>query len=1040
MRRRKILFSLLAAMMPMVGWCADGDTFKVNSAEGKEMLFTVISEDEKTCKITGITDKISATGSLAIPSEANGYRVTTIARGAFSGARYLEEITLPDGLTSIESEAFGICNALKEMVIPETVTHFGWSVFNGCSSLKSVNILPTWTRIPEYSFIGCSSLEGIEIPNSITSIGEAAFRGCKSLKYLFLPANVTKMEADVFAGCSGLESIVVEDGNPTYDSRDNCNALIETAKASLLYGCKNTVIPSGIKSIGEYAFYQNESITSISIPSGVQAIVTYAFQECTNLKEIEIPATMIQIYKKAFSGCTSLTSVKCYNKTPPSLQAANVFENINSDATLYVRPGCKDTYAQMVGWNVFKNIVEMDDAAEWYDGDYFTATIANGVQVTAVVQDALSKTCWLQGNYDSPAIPSSYTGSLNIPSEVNGFTVVGLGQCTLCNCPGVTSVNIPGTVTNIENYSIYYCSSLTAINISASVKSIGSSAIGYLPALTSLTIEPGNPVYDSRDNCNAIIETATNRLIKGCSATTIPLTVNSIGSDAFNGASADKFTVPSNVVNIDDYAFRLSQFSHITLAEGVKEIRDYVFLGSSIKSIDLPTSLTKIGRCAFENCSQLQSITIPEGITSIEQETFNGCRALKDVTIPGSVTSIGSGAFDGCIALEEITIPEGITSIEQETFNGCRALKDVTIPGSVTSIGSGAFGRCIALEEITIPSSVTSIGSGAFAGCNSLKKVIVPDIASWCNISFTDHDSSPLYYAHHLYSDTGTEITDLVIPDGVTAIANYAFCECSGLKSVIFSNDVKTIGYSAFNNCSGLTEVSLPQNLVSLGVAAFADCQELTSIVLPHGLEVIEWEAFSRCTSLASVVIPSTVTTIGFWAFASCSSLNAVTSLITNPFDMDMRDDVFYYYNGNASATLYVPSGCTEAYRNTTGWKNFATIVESDMTFKLIYLVDGKEYKTCEIQATEAVTPEPYPYKEGYVFSGWSGIPSVMPAHDVTVTGSFEIIPSGIEEFAAEKATPKACYSIDGRHESSMQRGLNIIRMSDGTTRKVIVK
>ena len=140
---------------------------------------------------------------------------------------------------------------------------------------------------------------------------------------------------------------------------------------------------------------------------------------------------------------------------------------------------------------------------------------------------------------------------------------------------------------------------------------------------------------------------------------------------------------------------------------------------------------------------------------------------------------------------------------------------------SVTSIGYYAFQSCSGLTSVTIPNSVTSIGDWAFESCSGMEKVIVPDIAAWCSISF---NSNPLYYAHHLYSDEKTEITNLVIPDGVTSISNYAFNGCTSLTSVAIPNSVTSLGDGAFYGCSGLTSVTIPNSVTSIGESAFRDC------------------------------------------------------------------------------------------------------------------------------------------------------------------------------------------------------------------------
>ena len=245
-----------------------------------------------------------------------------------------------------------------------------------------------------------------------------------------------------------------------------------------------------------------------------------------------------------------------------------------------------------------------------------------------------------------------YSGNINIPKIIKHK-----GECF--------------QVTSIGSYAFSYCSGLTSITIPKSVTSIGEYAFLNCSGLTTIIVEKGNTTYDSRENCNAIIETAKNTLIAGCKNTFIPNSVTSIGEVAFYGYKG-------------------------------------------LTSITIPNSVTRIGNGAFYGCKGLTSITIPNSVTSIGSYAFKYCSGLTSITIPNSVSSIGDGAFEGCSGLTSITIPNSLTSIGSETFLNCSGLTSITIPNSVTSIGYKAFYGCSSLKSIKIPKGLTNFGFYAF--------------------------------------------------------------------------------------------------------------------------------------------------------------------------------------------------------------------------------------------------------------------------------------------------------------------------------------
>lgn len=318
---------------------------------------------------------------------------------------------------------------------------------------------------------------------------------------------------------------------------------------------------------------------------------------------------------------------------------------------------------------------------------------------------------------------SAFEGCYNLKSINIANGVTSIGDSAFGGCWKLTDISIPNSVTSIGKSAFYSCRKLESIIIPSSVTSINGAQFSYCYALSSIIVDGQNKQYDSRNGCNAIIDTKTNALISGCQSSSVPYGITKIGTYAFLGCSKlTSIVLPSSVSVVDMGAFRdCAGLANITISNGLETIGNEAFDGcASLTHVEIPNSVNRIGANAFWKCTKIKDITIPDSITSIEIGTFNGCSSLTDITIPNRVTSIDSSAFSGCSSLVSITVPNSVTSIGSGAFNYCSSLVRIAMPSNLKRIEDGLFNECSSLKTIIIPDSVKEIGKNAFLRCKSL--------------------------------------------------------------------------------------------------------------------------------------------------------------------------------------------------------------------------------------------------------------------------------------------------------------------------------
>ena len=461
--------------------------------------------------------------------------------------------------TTAEVIQYNIIKYSDDIVIPDTVR------YNNTDYCV--------TGIGDYAFQKCSDLTSITIPSSITYIGRYAFMDCSGLTSITIPSSITHIGWYAFRGCNSLTAIVVGEENTKYDSRNNCNAIIETSSNTLITGCINTTIPNSVTSIEDDAFSKCTGLTSITIPNGVTTIGKNAFYGCTGLTSITIPKSATNIGRYAFRGCTSLTSISI----PRSMTSIGIFAFF----------GCTG----LSSITIPNSVTSIGEAA-----------LSNCSNLVAIVVEDGNTKYDSRNNCNALIETSSNTLVAGCKSSTIPNSVTSIGGYAFYYCEGLTFITIPNSVTAIGRDAFYKCCNLSSITIPRSVTSIGNNAFFACSGLTAIVVEEGNTKYDSRNNCNAIIETSSNILIKGCRNTTIPNNLTTIG--------------------------------------------DHAFSGCSLTSITIPNSVTSIGNNAFYACSRLSFITIGNSVTSIGGYAFSDCTGLTDVyCYAETLPTISSSAF-----------------------------------------------------------------------------------------------------------------------------------------------------------------------------------------------------------------------------------------------------------------------------------------------------------------------------------------------------------------------------------------------------------
>ena len=303
-----------------------------------------------------------------------------------------------------------------------------------------------------------------------------------------------------------------------------------------------------------------------------------------------------------------------------------------------------------------------------------------------------------------------------------------------------------------------------------------------------------------------------------------------------------------------------------------------------------------------------------------------------------TVTGISENAFNWTELLS-VKIPNSVKVIDSGAFSYNSNLASVVIGDGVETIKAGAFRSCANMISIVLGNKVSTIGQNAFYGNSNLNQVYINDLKKWCQIDFGSLEANPLYYAHHLYLNK-KEVKELVIPEDITTIKDYAFAGGSSIKSLTMGDNISSIGAYSFYQCSSLASLELASSITSIKACAFYECTDLEELQLPDGIESISGSCFYGCSKLEKLKLPSNLQIIKDYAFFGCSKLRSVTipasvefiygyafsftsSESVNFFVNPEYPPLAYGYSFPEGSKIYVPDGSIEPYQNVEPWSSF---------------------------------------------------------------------------------------------------------------------
>ena len=590
------------AMKPKIGWVVGVERSEEENAKLKA---------EAEARRDSIGKKIAAENKLSIDNMRekdnlllDDTQEVKTQEETFSDGSFLYHVTdsAKVSISSLYADSLVMTHPRYDgtLTIPGSVEHEG----------KTYAV----TKIMEEGFEGCD-MEHVVISEGVDTIGSYAFSACMHLQSISIPASVRQIEMPVACICDKLTRITVNDFNQKYDSRNNCNGVIESVNNKLVWGIATTKIPKTVEVIGMDAYYSCMALREMDIPEGVEEVCADAFAGCLNLKTLYVPSTISYF-------------------APGAMGDTNKLERI------VVSPDNEDYDSR-------------DDCNAIIDTYYDEVVL--GCAATRLPSDILSLGDW--------SFAGTNIRNIDIPECVEN-----IGYNAFFNCHWLEAVTLPDSLERIGEGAFFSCTNLQSIRIPAYAEHIVG-AFRHCISLTTIEVDEDNEVYHSLPGSNAVMR--DDELVLGCRGTVIPEGVKSIGAGAFYGMGLTEISIPASVESIDEGAFDCNpDLIKITVHENnpvydsrggcnalIETASNRMLLGC--KTTVIPESVNTIRR--FVDTPLM--VIVPEGVTEIEANAFSGCMSLRNVVLPKSMRRVSKRAFIECPNLKFIVSKAGGKSL-----------------------------------------------------------------------------------------------------------------------------------------------------------------------------------------------------------------------------------------------------------------------------------------------------------------------------------------------------------------------------------------